>query len=59
MQNNLLDWADKLYGQSISAVTKGVKSLLSGGKAPYHSPLGHLVVIFTMSVYHFMVILTR
>lgn len=31
-QGNLLDWADKLYGQSINAVTKGVKSLLSGGR---------------------------
>jgi hypothetical protein len=31
-QGNLLDWADKLYGQSINAVTKGVKSMLSGGR---------------------------
>ena len=27
---DLLDWADKLYGQSVNAVAKGVKSLLSG-----------------------------
>eukprot|EP00850_Spirogloea_muscicola_P000287 SM000001S04689 [mRNA] locus=s1:1778855:1782556:+ [translate_table: standard] len=31
-RGNLLDWADKLYGQSISAVTAGVKNLLSGGR---------------------------
>eukprot|EP00959_Pyramimonas_sp_CCMP1952_P320220 6701396-Pyramimonas_sp.AAC.1 len=28
--NQLVDWADKLYNQGISAVTKGVKNLLSG-----------------------------
>jgi hypothetical protein len=27
---DLLEWADKLYGQSISQIAKGVKSLLSG-----------------------------
>ena len=31
---NLLDWADKLYGQGVSAVTKGVKSLMSGSRRP-------------------------
>ncbi|KAH7429258.1 hypothetical protein KP509_09G038700 [Ceratopteris richardii] len=31
-RNNLVDWAEKLYGQSLSAVTAGVKSLLSGGR---------------------------
>jgi hypothetical protein len=31
-KGNLLDWADKLYGQSISAVTAGVKNLLSSGR---------------------------
>lgn len=31
-QSQLLDWADKLYGQGINAVAKGVKSLLSGGR---------------------------
>ncbi len=31
-QGNLLDWADKLYGQGLTAVTKGVKSLLAGGR---------------------------
>lgn len=29
-QSNLLDWADKTFGQGISNVTKSVKSLLSG-----------------------------
>eukprot|EP00898_Chlorokybus_atmophyticus_P004670 jgi/Chlat1/5203/Chrsp33S05044 len=29
-RSQLLDWADKLYGSSISAVTAGVKNLLSG-----------------------------
>jgi len=29
-QTNILDWADKLYGQSINTITKGVKNLLSG-----------------------------
>ncbi|CAI9104823.1 OLC1v1003587C1 [Oldenlandia corymbosa var. corymbosa] len=28
-RSNLVDWAEKLYGQSISAVTAGVKNLLS------------------------------
>lgn len=31
-RSNLVDWAEKLYGQSISAVTAGVKNLLSGGR---------------------------
>lgn len=31
-KSNLVDWAEKLYGQSISAVTAGVKNLLSGGR---------------------------
>ena len=29
-QANILDWADKLYGQSVNTITKGVKNLLSG-----------------------------
>lgn len=29
-QGNFLEWADKIYGQGISAVTKGVKNLLAG-----------------------------
>lgn len=29
-RGNIVDWAEKLYGQSISAVTAGVKNLLSG-----------------------------
>ena len=29
---DVFGWADKLYGQSINAVAKGVKSLLSGGR---------------------------
>lgn len=29
-RNNIVDWAEKLYGQSISAVTAGVKNLLAG-----------------------------
>eukprot|EP00958_Prasinococcus_capsulatus_P022240 scaffold3121_cov365-Prasinococcus_capsulatus_cf.AAC.4 len=29
---NLLDWADKLYGQSLNAVTAGMKSLLGAGR---------------------------
>jgi hypothetical protein len=29
---DLLDWADKLYGQSIDAVAKGVQSLLRGDR---------------------------
>lgn len=29
-RSNIVDWAEKLYGQSISAVTAGVKNLLSG-----------------------------
>jgi len=33
-QGNLLDLADKLYNQGVSAVTKGVKGLLSGGHQP-------------------------
>ena len=28
----VLDWADKLYGQGLTAVTKGVKSLLAGNR---------------------------
>lgn len=31
-QSQLLEWADKLYGQGITAVAKGVKSLLAGGR---------------------------
>lgn len=31
-QSQLLEWADKLYGQGITAVAKGVKNLLSGGR---------------------------
>uniref|UniRef100_A0A0C9S5J0 TSA: Wollemia nobilis Ref_Wollemi_Transcript_19053_2198 transcribed RNA sequence n=1 Tax=Wollemia nobilis TaxID=56998 RepID=A0A0C9S5J0_9CONI len=31
-KNNIVDWAEKLYGQSLSAVTAGMKSLLSGGR---------------------------
>lgn len=31
-RSNLVDWAEKLYGQSLSAVTAGVKNLLSGGR---------------------------
>ena len=31
-RNNLVDWAEKLYGQSLSAVTAGVKNLLSGAR---------------------------
>lgn len=31
-RNNIVDWAEKLYGQSLSAVTAGMKSLLSGGR---------------------------
>ncbi|KAL1334988.1 hypothetical protein HN51_063937 [Arachis hypogaea] len=31
-RSNIVDWAEKLYGQSISAVTAGVKNLLSGDK---------------------------
>eukprot|EP00955_Chlamydomonas_euryale_P088602 364397-Chlamydomonas_euryale.AAC.9 len=29
-QGHLLDWADKTFGQGLSSVTKGMKSLLSG-----------------------------
>lgn len=29
-QGNILEWADKLYGQSVNTITKGVKNLLSG-----------------------------
>jgi hypothetical protein len=29
-QGNLLDWADKTFGQGLSQVAKGVKTLLSG-----------------------------
>ncbi|XP_022858404.1 SEC1 family transport protein SLY1-like [Olea europaea var. sylvestris] len=29
-RSNIVDWAEKLYGQSISAVTAGMKNLLSG-----------------------------
>lgn len=29
-RSNIVDWAEKLYGQSLSAVTAGVKNLLSG-----------------------------
>lgn len=32
-QAHLLDWADKTLGQGLSSVTKGMKSLLSGGYA--------------------------
>ncbi|XP_062221375.1 SEC1 family transport protein SLY1-like [Phragmites australis] len=31
-RSNIVDWAEKLYGQSISAVTAGVKNLLSAGR---------------------------
>ena len=31
-QPNILDWADKLYGQGLDKITKGVKSLMSGGR---------------------------
>ncbi|VAI12816.1 unnamed protein product [Triticum turgidum subsp. durum] len=31
-RSNIVDWAEKLYGQSISAVTAGVKNLLSDGR---------------------------
>mmetsp|Transcript_26619 Transcript_26619/g.63079 ORF Transcript_26619/g.63079 Transcript_26619/m.63079 type:complete len:636 (+) Transcript_26619:478-2385(+) len=31
-QGNLLDWADKTFGQGLSAVTKGMKSLMSGAR---------------------------
>lgn len=31
-RNNIVDWAEKLYGQSISAVTAGVKNLLSNDR---------------------------
>ncbi|KAJ3672339.1 hypothetical protein LUZ60_007060 [Juncus effusus] len=30
-KNNIVDWAEKLYGQSISVVTAGMKNFLSGG----------------------------
>ncbi len=29
-QNNLLDWADKTFGQGLSQVAKGMKTLLTG-----------------------------
>ena len=29
-QTNLLDWADKTFGQGLSHVTKSMKTLLSG-----------------------------
>ncbi|KAF5188946.1 Sec1 family transport protein sly1 [Thalictrum thalictroides] len=31
-KSNIVDWAEKLYGQSISAVTAGMKNLLSGDR---------------------------
>ncbi|KAL6178526.1 hypothetical protein ACLB2K_050044 [Fragaria x ananassa] len=31
-RSNIVDWAERLYGQSISAVTAGVKNLLSSDK---------------------------
>ncbi|ONK79064.1 uncharacterized protein A4U43_C01F2530 [Asparagus officinalis] len=31
-KSNIVDWAEKLYGQSISAVTAGMNNLLSGGR---------------------------
>lgn len=31
-RNNIVDWAEKLYGQSISAVTAGVKNLLASDR---------------------------
>jgi len=31
-QGHLLDWADKTFGQGLSSVTKGMKSLLSGSR---------------------------
>jgi sec1 family domain-containing protein 1 len=31
-KGNIVDWAEKLYGQSLSAVTAGVKNLLSDGR---------------------------
>lgn len=33
-QSNILDWADKAFGQGLSTVTKGVKSLLAGSRQP-------------------------
>ncbi|CAA7061670.1 unnamed protein product [Microthlaspi erraticum] len=33
-RRNIVDWAEKLYGQSISAVTAGVKNLLTGDQEP-------------------------
>ena len=36
-QTNLLDWADKTFGQGLSHVTKSVKTLLAGercGRGP-------------------------
>lgn len=31
-KSNIVDWAEKLYGQSLSAVTAGMKNLLSGDR---------------------------
>ncbi|PKA60827.1 SEC1 family transport protein SLY1 [Apostasia shenzhenica] len=31
-KSNIVDWAEKLYGQSLSAVTAGMKNLLLGGR---------------------------
>lgn len=31
-KSNIVDWAEKLYGQSLSAVTAGMKNLLSGAR---------------------------
>ncbi|GJN20421.1 hypothetical protein PR202_gb07797 [Eleusine coracana subsp. coracana] len=31
-KSNIVDWAEKLYGQSLSAMTAGVKNLLSDGR---------------------------
>ncbi|XXG88943.1 hypothetical protein AAC387_Pa12g1074 [Persea americana] len=31
-KSNIVDWAEKFYGQSISVVTAGMKNLLSGGR---------------------------
>ncbi|MQM02498.1 hypothetical protein Taro_035262 [Colocasia esculenta] len=31
-KSNIVDWAEKLYGQSISAMTAGMKNLLSAGR---------------------------
>eukprot|EP00879_Flechtneria_rotunda_P018857 GHRR01019794.1.p1 GENE.GHRR01019794.1~~GHRR01019794.1.p1 ORF type:complete len:638 (+),score=249.45 GHRR01019794.1:780-2693(+) len=43
-QGNLLDWADKAFGQGISSVTRSVKNLLSGARqAPVAAALEALM----------------